>query len=70
VVRQLEQGPYILSDTLSGADVIWGIALDWLTKFGLVPHGPEIDAYVARVLERPAVARASEIDQPLQKPKS
>ncbi len=70
VARQLEQGPYILGDTFSGADVIWGVALDWLTRFGLVPHSLQIDAYVARVLERPAVARARTIDARLQQPKS
>lgn len=59
---RLKAGPYILGDRFSAADILWGSAFDWTTKFGLVPHLPEVDAYMARVLERPCFARVAEDD--------
>jgi glutathione S-transferase len=59
---QLEQGPYILGDRFTAADVLWGAALRWTTNFKLVPETPTIKAYVDRVNSRPAIARAREKD--------
>jgi glutathione S-transferase len=55
---QLDAGPYLLGERFSAADVLWGTALSWTTKFKLVPELPVITAYMARVNARPAVARA------------
>ncbi len=62
---QLAAGPYLLGDKFSAADVLWGTALTWTTKFKLVPELPVIAAYMARVNARPAVARARARDAEL-----
>ena len=62
---QLEKGPYLLGDTFSAADVLWGTALNWTTTFKLVPELPVIRAYVDRVLARPAMQRAAAKDAEL-----
>ena len=53
----LARGPWMLGEKFSAADVLWGTALGWTTKFGLVPHTPVVDAYISRVDARPAVVR-------------
>ena len=55
LVDALKQGPYLLGDRFSAADVLWGSALAWTTGFKLVPEDPTIMAYVARRNARPAV---------------
>lgn len=59
---QLAKGPYLLGETFSAADVLWGSALGWTTQFQLVPLLPEIKAYLERAQARPAVARARQKD--------
>jgi glutathione S-transferase len=55
---QLAKGPYLLGEKFSAADVLWGTALGWTTKFKIVAELPVIMDYVARIGARPAVARA------------
>lgn len=62
---QLGRGPYLLGDRFTAVDVLWGTALTWTTKFGLVPETPVIRAYMDRVNARPAVARVRQIDAEL-----
>lgn len=62
---QLERGPYLLGDTFTAADVLWGTALNWMTQFKLVPELPVIRAYVDRVTSRPAMQRAANADAEL-----
>lgn len=65
VTDQLERGPYLLGDTFSAADVLWGTALRWTRMFDLVPDLPVIAAYVERVTSRPAMQRAAAKDAEL-----
>ena len=65
LVDQLGKGPYLLGDTFSAADVLWGTALNWTTMFKLVPELPVIRAYIDRVLARPAMQRAAAKDAEL-----
>ena len=65
LVDQLGKGPYLLGDTFSAADVLWGTALNWTTLFKLVPELPVIRAYIDRVLARPAMQRAAAKDAEL-----
>jgi glutathione S-transferase len=65
VTDQLSRGPYVLGETFSAADVLWGTALKWTTMFKLVPALPVIMSYVERVGARPAVARAGAKDAAL-----
>lgn len=65
IVAQLRKGPYLLGEKFSAADVLWGSALSWTTKFGLVPLLPEIKTYIERVTSRPAFARSAAKDAEL-----
>jgi glutathione S-transferase len=65
LVDQLDKGPYLLGDTFSAADVLWGTALNWTTLFKLVPDLPVIRTYIDRVLARPAIRRAAAMDAEL-----
>jgi glutathione S-transferase len=67
LLGQLRKGPYILGQRFSAADVLWGVALTWMTSFNLVPSGPEIRDYVARWNQRPSVARVNAKDAELIK---
>jgi glutathione S-transferase len=57
LTKQLAKGPWLLGDTFTAADVLWGAALTWVTGFKLVPELPEIKAYLDRFNARPAVVR-------------
>jgi glutathione S-transferase len=59
---QLELGPYLLGETFSAADVLWGTALNWTTVFKLVPELPVIRAYIDRVISRPTMQHAAAAD--------
>lgn len=65
LVAQLERGPYLLGETLTAADLLWGTALQWTTGFGIVPKLPPILAYIERVAAHPAVQRAQALDAEL-----
>ena len=62
LAAQLAKGPYILGETFTAADVLWGTALKWTMGFKIVPELPEFTAYVARVCARPAFARVAASD--------
>lgn len=62
---QLECGPYLLGERFSAADLLWGTALTWTTKFKLVPELPVIKAYMDRVNARPSVAKVTARDAEL-----
>ena len=65
LLAQLERGPYILGERFTAVDVLWGCALNWMTKFKLVPELPVVVAYVDRVMSRPAMQRATALDAEL-----
>lgn len=67
LVAQLSRGDYIVGDTLTAADLLWGTGLRWTTEFGIVPKLPVIMAYLERVAAHPAVVRATELDATLSK---
>ncbi len=59
---QLGDGPWLLGDRFTAADVLWGTALRWTTMFKLVPETPAVKAYIERVTSRPAAERAARKD--------
>ena len=59
---QLGDGPWLLGDRFTAADVLWGTALRWTTMFKLVPESPAVKAYIERVTSRPAAERAARKD--------
>jgi glutathione S-transferase len=62
VVARLAASPHLLGDTLSAADLLWGMALQWGTMFKLVPENPVIADYVARMTARPSFAKVAAMD--------
>ncbi len=50
-------GPYVLGEKFSAADVLWGTALTWIVKFGLLEATPLIQAYIDRANARPAAVK-------------
>lgn len=58
VIDRLSSGPYMLGERFSAADVLFGTSFALFANSPLLPKSPVIEAYVKRILERPAYARA------------
>jgi glutathione S-transferase len=56
----LDKGPYLMGERFTAIDVMVGSALAWAREF--LPQSAQLDAYLARVLERPANQRATAKD--------
>jgi glutathione S-transferase len=54
----LERGPYLLGENFSAADILVGTSFALFLGSPLLAKTPLLDAYVQRVTERPAMARA------------
>jgi glutathione S-transferase len=65
VLSQLAAAPYLLGERISAADILWGMALNWGTVFGMLPENPLIADYVARITARPSFIRVAELDADL-----
>ena len=65
IEAQLAQGPYLLGETLSAADILWGNALGWMREFGLVQPAPATAAYIDRMSTLAAFDRSRQIDAEL-----
>ena len=65
IVAQLKPGPYLFGERCTAADLLWGMALSWLTAFKLVPEEPPIRDYVKRFQARPVVQRIQAIEAEL-----
>lgn len=53
----LSNGPYILGDRISLADIQWGVALNWTMMFGIVPQRPRFVEYRDRIAARPSFVK-------------
>lgn len=58
----LAASEYVAGDRFTAADVYLGSAVAWGTEFGTLPKRPSFDAYLGRIMSRPAAIRANEID--------
>ncbi len=58
----LVQGPYLLGDMFSAADVIVGATTNFGVMFGAIPKEDPVTGYLARLRERPAFKRAEAIE--------
>ena len=65
VAKAVAKGPYIMGEQFTAADVVVGSMLRWGIMFGLLPKRPEFVAYVGRLEQRPALQRATALDQEL-----
>ena len=58
--RALENGPYLLGDTFTTADLVFGSTLNFALMFGAFDKKPAYVDYVERLMSRPAAQRADE----------
>ena len=58
----LSNGPFLLGERLSIADLQWGAALHWTMMFGLVPERPVFANYRDRIIARPSFQHVLEDD--------
>ncbi len=65
LAKGLAKGPYLMGAQFTAADVVIGSTLRWGMMFDLVPKRAEFVDYVERLTGRPALKRASELDQKL-----
>jgi glutathione S-transferase len=65
LIDQLSQGPYLLGEKMTAADVQWGLGLWWSTMFKIVPEHPVIAAYIERMRSRPAFVKVAAMDEKL-----
>jgi glutathione S-transferase len=61
----LGQRDWLAGDRFSAADLYLGSLLDWAIRFGNVADRPVFERYLARVVDRPAYARAEALDNEL-----
>ena len=65
VAKAVAKGPYLMGEQFTAADVVVGSMLRWGMMFNLLPERPEFKAYVGRLEQRPALQRATALDQEL-----
>ncbi len=65
VAKAVAQGPYLMGEQFTAADVIIGSTLRWGTMFKLIPERSDFTAYTARLEKRPALQRAEAKDKEL-----
>lgn len=61
--RGLEQGPWLLGDRFSAADVLVGSSTNFMRMFGILPDSQALNDYTDRCCERPAFQRAMQREQ-------
>ena len=61
--KTLTAHPYIAGDKYTGADILYATTFGMFAQNPMMPKLASIDAYVKRVLERPAYARAQKREQ-------
>lgn len=66
--RAVSQGPYIVGDRFTAADVYVGSHIGWGLQFGTFERRPAFDRYLERIMSRPAALRARQIDDALRPP--
>jgi glutathione S-transferase len=63
--KGVANGPYLMGEQFTAADVQVGSTLRWGMMFKLIPERPEFTAYTARLAQRPALQRAEAKDKEL-----
>jgi len=63
--RAVADGPFLLGDGFSAADVYFGSQIGWGLQFGSIEKRPAFEAYWAGLSERPAYHKAKVIDMAL-----
>lgn len=68
LAKALEQGPWLMGEQFTAADVVIGANLRWGMIFKMIPERKEFTEYAARIAARPAVQRAEAKDKALAAP--
>jgi glutathione S-transferase len=63
--EMIKRGPFFLGESFTAVDVLWGNALGWILKFGMLPSGTVMDDYANRMQQRPHFQRVQELDKAL-----
>jgi glutathione S-transferase len=63
--KALQGREYLAGDRFNAADLYVGAQIGWGLQFGTIEKRPAFEAYVGRLLSRPAAQRAKEIDDGL-----
>ena len=63
--KAVANGPYLMGEQFTAADVVIGSTLRWGLMFKLLPERPEFVAYTGRLAARPALQRADAADKEL-----
>ena len=66
VATAIANGPYLLGNQFTAADVVVGATLRWAMGFKLLPPRDEFTSYTARLSERPALNRTEAKDKELR----
>jgi glutathione S-transferase len=66
--RTLDGRDCLVGGGFTAADVYLGSLLSWGLNFGMIEPRPAFETYVARLTQRPAYRRATEIDDALAAP--
>jgi glutathione S-transferase len=67
ITGAVAEGPFLLGDMFSMADVIFGGTVRYMTMFGMMKPTPEIAAYLEKLNARPALQRADAKNQAVMK---
>jgi glutathione S-transferase len=62
ILKLLADGPYILGERFSAADVLFGTTFALFAHSPLLPKNALLDDYVQRIVARPAFIRAQALD--------
>jgi glutathione S-transferase len=65
LAKAVAKGPYLMGEQFTATDVVIGSTMRWGMMFNLLPKRPEFVDYVARLEKRPALQRATALDQKL-----
>jgi glutathione S-transferase len=63
VAKAVEQGPWLMGEQFTAADVVIGANVRWATIFKLIPERREFLDYAARIAARPAAQAAEAKDK-------
>lgn len=62
----LKEGPWIMGEKFTAADVLLGSSVNFMKMFGILPKNVVLEAYIERCLERPAYPKALARDAELK----
>ena len=61
------EGPWLLGERFTMADVVFGGTLGYMTRFGMMEASPKVSAYLERLAQRPAFQRSDTINGAVRK---